>query len=310
MIKKLLFPLSLMVVVGMFILAPQIVNSQSDPADDGQPDTNAKIVGGTLADDNEYPWQVALQVDNSFCGGSLIATDWVLTAAHCVEGVSASRISAFVGVNSLSSIVNSNLFEVSQVISHPNYDSFSFNNDIALLRLSTPITVSCSVNTIGYATSSDSATFAAGNLATVTGWGATSEGGSVTSGLREVDVPIVSNSVCNSVYGNSITGNMICAGFSGGGKDSCQGDSGGPLVVQNGSVSLQAGIVSFGRGCARPDSYGVYTRVEQYTDWIDSWLATSRNVPQISTDLTVYFDTELVYLPFIENGLGPGAICN
>src|SRR5690606_5701573 len=106
----------------------------------------------------------------------------------------------------------------------------------------------------------------AGDMATVTGWGTTSAGGQTAVGLMEVAVPIVSNAACNAVHG-AIPDNMLCAGYVQGGKDSCQGDSGGPLIVPNGTGWLQAGVVSFGRGCAQPEIPGVYARVSRYIGW-------------------------------------------
>ena len=89
--------------------------------------------------------------------------------------------------------------------------------------------------------------------------------------LREVQVPIVSNETCNDSYGGVISSNMLCAGYPEGGKDSCLGDSGGPLMVPSADNSwLLTAVVSFGVGCAQPDSYGVYTRVEPYLEWIES----------------------------------------
>lgn len=125
----------------------------------------------------------------------------------------------------------------------------------------TPITV--------YAGSSN----LAGEVATVTGWGRTSEGGPSSPDLLEVAVPVITNDACRHGYaedGIKITANMLCAGSPSGGKDSCQGDSGGPLSVRMGNGTWeQAGIVSFGVGCARPLKYGVYSRVSQYKSWID-----------------------------------------
>ena len=89
--------------------------------------------------------------------------------------------------------------------------------------------------------------------------------------LREVQVPIVSNETCKDSYGDIITSNMLCAGYPEGGKDACLGDSGGPLMVPAADNSwLLTAVVSFGVGCAQPDSYGVYTRVRPYLDWIES----------------------------------------
>jgi hypothetical protein len=116
-----------------------------------------------------------------------------------------------------------------------------------------------------------------GDLATVTGWGATSEGGTVAAILQEVKVPLVSNAACGAAVESApITGNMLCAGYLEGGKDSCQGDSGGPLVVpdENGGWKL-AGLVSFGFGCAQPDEYGVYARVSRYTEWIQQYIGSA-----------------------------------
>jgi len=107
-------------------------------------------------------------------------------------------------------------------------------------------------------------------------WGTTTEGGSTADILREVQLPIISNSICNDSihYAGEITANMLCAGFDAGGKDACQGDSGGPLVVVNPKTGQRnlAGIVSSGYGCARPYSQGIYTRVSQYWSWIGSYL--------------------------------------
>ena len=104
---------------------------------------------------------------------------------------------------------------------------------------------------------------------TTMGWGYTKEGSGQTSNvLMEVDVPVVDQKRCKKSY-SQVTQNQICAGYQKGGKDSCSGDSGGPLYfTQPNDVPLQTGIVSYGRGCARPDFYGVYTRVSSYIDWI------------------------------------------
>lgn len=235
---------------------------------------NPQIIGGEEATPGAWPWMVALVSADSpdafngqFCGGSLIAPTWVLTAAHCTEGATADQIDVVLGRHALSSNAGERI-RVAEIINHPNYNPDTVNNDIALLRLST-----ASSQTAVAILSSDNANLAApGTDATVTGWGNTSTtGAEFPDALRQVTVPVVSNQTCNAPqsYNGAITDNMLCAGFAEGGKDSCQGDSGGPLVVPNGQGGwAQAGVVSWGFGCADPNFYGVYARVSNFQGWI------------------------------------------
>ncbi|MBI1293768.1 trypsin-like serine protease [bacterium] len=244
---------------------------------DPNPGRQIDIVGGQPATHGEWPWQVLVQPAGYLCGGSLISTDWVVTAAHCVFDQSnnlipAGQITVVLGEYRRGSNDGSEQQRnISQVVPHPNYRSGQgWDNDIALLRLSTPAQLNQFVQPVLLTLSpTHDSLVEAGDPSTVTGWGTTSEGGSTSSTLLEVEVPVVSNRTCNSAYGN-ITDNMLCAGFTQGGKDACQGDSGGPLVVPNGNGGwLLAGVVSFGRGCARPNFPGVYARVSRYVDWIN-----------------------------------------
>ncbi|MEZ4831027.1 MAG: trypsin-like serine protease [Caldilineaceae bacterium] len=233
------------------------------------------IVGGQPADPGEWPWQALVLPGGYLCGGSLISADWVVTAGHCVFDASDNlfppgEITVVLGeYNYNANDGTEQQRSVAQVIPHPSYNPNGSDNDIALLRLSSPVQFNQYVQPIPLVFSpANDSLVEAGDMSTVTGWGRTSEGGSSSNILMEVQVPIVSNRNCNSVYGN-ITDNMICAGYTEGGKDSCQGDSGGPLVVQDGGNWLLAGVVSFGTGCARPNIPGVYARVSRYTDWIN-----------------------------------------
>lgn len=156
---------------------------------------------------------------------------------------------------------------VSEIINHPNYDSDTYNNDMSLLKLSSPVSFTNYIQPVcltSYNTGPDT-----GSDVWVTGWGTLSSGGSSPDKLQEVMVPVVSQSQCDSSYssqGININDNMLCAGQTG--KDSCQGDSGGPLVYKINSTWVQAGVVSFGIGCAQSNYPGVYARVSQYVSWI------------------------------------------
>uniref|UniRef100_A0A3B4G388 Zgc:100868 n=1 Tax=Pundamilia nyererei TaxID=303518 RepID=A0A3B4G388_9CICH len=242
----------------------------------GQPKLNTRIVGGQVAPVGSWPWQVSLQRFGShFCGGSLINSQWVLTAAHCFETITSTGLTVNLGRQSLQgSNPNAASRTVTQIIKHPNYNSGTNDNDVCLLRLSSPVTFNNYISPVCLAASDSS--FYSGVNSWVTGWGNIGEGVSLPSpqNLMEVEVPVVGNRKCNCNYGvGSITDNMICAGFSAGGKDSCQGDSGGPMVSKQSGRWIQAGVVSFGEGCARPNLPGVYTRVSQYQTWINSQIS-------------------------------------
>lgn len=148
---------------------------------------------------------------------------------------------------------------------HPEYNSLTQDNDIAMWKLKTPADLH-HFRTICL----PSPGMRISNPLTVAGWGVTTEGGLLATRLQEVAVPVVSSSVCTKALSPyTITDNMLCAGGLKG-QDACQGDSGGPLMgVQTGEEKVfLAGVVSWGLGCAREGLYGVYTKVSRYQDWI------------------------------------------
>ncbi|XP_028442492.1 complement factor H isoform X2 [Perca flavescens] len=239
---------------------------------------NTRIVGGQNATVVNWPWQASLQTSGShFCGGSLINREWVVTAAHCFSSIPA-RLTVSLGLQSLQGPNPNGVSRmVSKVIKNPIYNSITNDNDICLLKLSSPVTFTKFIVPVCLA--APGSTFFSGVSAWVTGWGAIAFGVSLPTpgNLMEVNVPIVGNRECNCDYGvSSITNNMICAGLRAGGKDSCQGDSGGPLVSKQGSRWILGGIVSFGNGCAKPNFPGVYTRVSQYQSWINRQITSSQ----------------------------------
>lgn len=230
-----------------------------------------EIVGGTNANIADYPWQISLQTSSgfAFCGGSIVDASWVVTAQHCIaDGSSDLRVVA--GMSNLSSGGQSRT--VDQVITYPGYVDASKGEDVALLHLTSPLSLSSNVGTIGLVTNAqaNAGVTDPGVMATVTGWGTLSSGGQSPDRLQTVDVPIVSNSAAQSAYSQeTITADQIGAGYIGqGGKDSCQGDSGGPMVVAHNGDSLLAGVVSWGYSCADPNYPGMYARVSVFEDWI------------------------------------------
>lgn len=236
---------------------------------------SSRIVGGQDTLEGEFPWQVSLHVKNfgHVCGASIISPKWLVTAAHCVQDDGRTRYSqpstweAYLGLHIQkkpgSHVVKRN---VKQVISHPNYNDYTFDNDIALMELESPVTYSDFIKPICLPSAQHS--FPAGNTVWVTGWGATREGGFAASVLQKAQVRIINWKTCDSLMSGQLTSRMLCAGVLTGGIDACQGDSGGPLSSPSGSRTFLAGVVSWGDGCARRNKPGIYTTVTKFRGWI------------------------------------------
>lgn len=251
--------------------APDPAHQRPTPTPSDQPGTH--IVGGTEATPGSWPWTAELRLNGGhWCGGALVAPRWVVTAAHCVYGRSATQFTVVVGEHDRTVAEGTEQhLSVTQIKIHPNYLHATKSSDIALLNLALDAVYTSRVQPVRLLQSPfDNPRFASGVVATVVGWGDTSEGGASASRLQQVSVPIVSNATCNQSqsYNGRVDTTMLCAGYAAGGKDSCQGDSGGPLFVPYGATWGLAGIVSWGDGCARAYKYGVYTRVGIFTDWV------------------------------------------
>ncbi|XP_058477751.1 chymotrypsin-like protease CTRL-1 [Solea solea] len=248
-----------------------LLGQGSQAQDCGEAPLNTRIVGGEDAPAGSWPWQVSMHiVDFSHvCGGTIISDQWVLTSAHCII-VNPSQYILYFGRETQS---GPNIREVkrtvSQVIVHPDYNNTLLNNDIALMKLSSPISFTDYIRPVCLA--SKSSEFHNSTLCWSTGWGKIKSNENLpdSGNLQEVQIPVIGNNECACSYQKepdvNITANMICAGQEN--KGVCQGDSGGPLQCKQGSRWIQAGITSFGIPCAVgvPE---VYARVSQFQTWV------------------------------------------
>jgi secreted trypsin-like serine protease len=255
-----------------FFLLP-VINAQQRACGTMQSffSTDSRIVGGETAANYAWPWQVYIALRGSFtCGGTLIDARHVLTAAHCVVGQSndANDYLVRVGAHTMSQgYYSGTTYPVSDVYAHGNYVSAENGYDVAILRLSYEVTGSDTVNIICLPPSSNFY-IPMYQPVVITGFGLTSEGGSLPYTLQQAIIQLLPT--CSNVYGGYDSNTQICAGIQGGGRDTCQGDSGGPLVYQprRSSQWYIIGITSYGNGCARDGYPGIYTRVSAYLGWI------------------------------------------
>ena len=253
-----------------------------------------RIIGGNTAAVGDYPSIVALVspgnrslADRLFCGGTVVASRWVMTAAHCVhDDNNDSMEPAFVQVvANITDLEDESAVPVQavQIIVHPDFDlSLELPpNDIALVELEEDLTVDIAVLFTG-----DNEQYF-GTTGHIAGWGATEYNNAFDARyptlLQEAGVPLVSNEECNSPesYDGIIADSHVCAGFEEGGIDACAGDSGGPLFLDIDSVQTQVGITSFGIGCGLPNFYGIYTSVSHQIEWLSQYIETPFQSPEL-----------------------------
>ncbi|XP_059475915.1 clotting factor B-like [Neocloeon triangulifer] len=243
------------------------------------------IIGGVpLRTAQSSPWMAAIGERTKsgivwFCGGSLIAAQWVITAAHCIS--STNRKPELVRLGELDfsrsdDAASPKDFMVANVVRHPEFDAPVYYHDVALLKLREPVSFNKFIQPVCLPPSG--LRILDGAIATIAGWGDTAFGGEKSDVLLEVGVQIIPNERCTKAYSSSrlmfnypqgITSNLLCAGDTEkGGKDACKGDSGGPLVMREGNVHTLIGVVSTGVGCGSRTYPGLYVRVSNYTEWI------------------------------------------
>ncbi|XP_018324139.1 trypsin 3A1-like [Agrilus planipennis] len=233
---------------------------------------SVRIAGGSRASINDYPYAVQITTGSFFCGGSILSNAWILTAGQCLTDVDAINVTVFAG-DEREEGDEGVLVKAEELYIHPQYSEPPYlanagpDYDVGLIKLLHNLTFSDTIRSIQLIDANQQ--IAPGTNGTVVGWGTQSEyvNASYSDELQAVCVPVIAQDKCRSTLnlsGQYLTERMLCAGYDEGGKDSCSGDSGGPLVVNNTLI----GIVSWGRGCARKGSPGVYTNVTAIRQFI------------------------------------------
>lgn len=242
-------------------------------------------MGGFEASSSAWPWQIAVldRKKRLICGGTLISSEFVLTAAHCVTG----NMHIVAGeYNLVEKEGNEQERRVAKAYKHPQYNKDSVDNDIALLKLESPLELTQRVWPACLPDQNEE--LKSDLMATILGWGAISYRPSPNRDgkphlerddtLYQAKVPVVDFDECKNSYGDSLESyKVICAGYKEGRIDSCAGDSGGPLLVEKDNRWHVYGVTSFGEECGKEDKYGIYSKTSAYVDWIKKTVAKNRS---------------------------------
>ena len=246
---------------------------------------DTKVVGGYSIDITDAPYQVALvnQSGQQFCGGTIIAKDWVVTAAHCLWGITPGKVTVVAGKTYRSELKGGH--SVVAIHKYPGFYNTKVGKDIALLKLGQNLDLSNNaIQAIGYMKAQDvSAGYQdPGVTGTLTGWGKLNYGGASAGQLQKVTMPIVS--VDDAIqafsvnYGiHSLTPDQLPTWQNN--KSACHGDSGGPLVVSSNRGPLLAGVVSWGKDCD-DIAPSMFARVSSFASWIEGYVGDGdQNLP-------------------------------
>nr|KAF6368346.1 coagulation factor X [Myotis myotis] len=261
-------------------------NTQPSSAEDEN--SLVRIVGGRDCKDGECPWQAHLIKENNegFCGGTILNEFYILTAAHCLN--QEKRFKVRVGDrNTEKEDGNEMVHEVEVIIKHNKFDNKTFNCDIAVLKLKTPIKFRMNVAPACLPEKDwAESTLMTQKSGIVSGFGRIHEMGRTSVTLKMLEVPYVDRNTCKLSTPFSITPNMFCAGYDSKLEDACQGDSGGPHVTRFKDTYFITGIISWGEGCARKGKFGIYTKVTNFLKWIERSMKKTKTRPQGEPEVT------------------------
>jgi len=244
------------------------------------------------ADMAEWPWHAAIlekPQDLYVCGSTLLDESWILTAAHCVDDylpfvktvntILKVRLGEY-DVSTTAEPLKHEEFNITDIVIHPGFNNSTLVHDIALLRLEKPAKRKQNIDVVCMPKSGDFIYNKHREKCFVTGWGRRTETSEHSLVLKEIEVPLWNNDNCNGALQGqfgpayNLPSTTLCAGAEG--RDACDGDGGGPLVCEKDGQWYQVGIVSFGIGCGRRNVPGVYTKVEDYEEWIEQTILSAK----------------------------------